>query len=167
MGRAHPIFFQVGRLPTLPTPCRRPWVTLRVHSDRMRCDFFAANNRSKNYACVRNRKNRNATQWSKLSMRFYGSGFALNSTTIRLYYTVKQFNYPMNVTHVVLSWSSWSENEKEKEYETGRYSDTLATASGELNSDNSTLILFCTNFCRNLSPDKILRHKSQNVWTVV
>ena len=42
---------------------------VRVHSDRMRCDFFAANNRIKNYACVKIEKI--ATQWSKLSMRFY------------------------------------------------------------------------------------------------
>ena len=27
---------------------------LRAHSDRMRCDFFAANNRIESYACVRN-----------------------------------------------------------------------------------------------------------------
>ena len=42
---------------------------LRVHSDRMHCDFFAANNRIESYACVRNRKN--ATQRCKLSLRFY------------------------------------------------------------------------------------------------
>ena len=46
------------------------WPTiLRVYSDRMRCDFFAANNRIESYACVRNRKN--ATQRCKLSLRFY------------------------------------------------------------------------------------------------
>ena len=33
---------------------------LRAHLDRMRCDFFAANNRIESYACERNRKNRNA-----------------------------------------------------------------------------------------------------------
>ena len=43
--------------------------TLRVHSDRMRCDFFAAKNRIESYACVRNWKN--ATQRCKLSLRFY------------------------------------------------------------------------------------------------
>ena len=43
-----------------------------------------------------------------------------------LYYTVKQFNYPMKVTHVVLSWSFWSENEKKKENGTGdTYSNLL------------------------------------------